>query len=550
MSSPVAMGAYAVETPRDEAPKPRSPRRFKLVVGALLFCGVVMAAVGASIYVFRTKVSTNAGDIVTNLQQSPAIRLTLTAKRASMAFNGKTSAQIYVVPRASSSFAFDAILSQVGPDVTQTYLVRDNRAYYSLLHNDVVVDAGCLDASQLPPIELLESSLSTASVVDATTGDVISASDCPDGKLLHLTFAGEAFVFCNSKNNKLTRASSPDLDIAVEYLDNTSSVPSMDIPAGLSCPVVVGPSQPAPAATLLQTSAAVSSALFGAPRVATVSKSSCACKSTPKPCLFVHGVGERASAPLADAYAGNWGSIEEHAPCCSSIKFAHFDTNTRSWTNETLQEEFCDAAKVVSNSGSKEINSLLLVTYSMGNLIAGAAVHNNKCNFGKDVTWVSLAAPMQGSKTSNEIENQCAGGSLKWILTKAGRCPTTEGYLSIRHQSTVSAEMQAQFAAAQAVRAKYADRLLCGTNAFGITSGKSLEVLLVGKISHHDDPTYDGFVDFSSCSQGFDKTKFGTDAATALHYEPSINHYDSSFLNGDGWWGADRKPVKWFECAL
>jgi hypothetical protein len=93
----------------------------------------------------------------------------------------------------------------------------------------------------------------------------------------------------------------------------------------------------------------------------------------------------------------------------------------------------------------------------------------------------------------------------------------------------------------------------------------------------------DGMVDFDSCSVGlldgetsradrldniirmedtlngkvpaasFEERSFMpwvTDAEGQGHYKAMINHADATFQNGDGWWGSDRKPVRWFECAL
>ncbi|OQR88403.1 hypothetical protein ACHHYP_06834 [Achlya hypogyna] len=66
---------------------------------------------------------------------------------------------------------------------------------------------------------------------------------------------------------------------------------------------------------------------------------------------------------------------------------------------------------------------------------------------------------------------------------------------------------------------------------------------------NNDGTLHDGVVSFPSCSVGFGN--FDTDAANSnANYKASINHLDTSFRNGDGWWGADRKPLKWFECSL
>ncbi|EQC29905.1 hypothetical protein SDRG_12449 [Saprolegnia diclina VS20] len=556
-------------TPSDEVPAPmttsRWPSRTRIVIAIVALTGVVCVTLGA-IFVFQTHVTNHATEIITNIQQSPGLKISLTAKRESMRFNGKATADVYVVPRGGvgSTLLFDALLTQVGPEITETYLLLDHKAYYAASKNGVVVSAECLDAGRVPPVQLMQTSLHESSVLDNYKVANVTIADCPDGKLLHLSFAGESFVFCNSKNNLLTHATGTDLDIAVEYLSDPTLLPEMEIPVlpngqPLSCDAVVADTVLPVAKSLLQTSSDVASYMAGYERSTVINKASCGCKmGKKKPCLFVHGVGETEAGPMTSTFPSGWGDIQEHAPCCSSVQFIHLETTNHRWDDASTQQEFCDAALRVSKApmyGSKELGSMILVTFSMGNLIASSAVANNKCNIGKDVTWVSIAGPMQGSKTANLLANKCAAGGwgneiLKFILKQVGFCPVQQAYDSLKHQSTVSATMQAKFAAAQAVRQKHVTRVLCGTNAVGLTSLASAAIGVVGKMSKHDSPEYDGVVDFTSCAVGIDPRKFGTSAETSFHFKASINHLDASMRYGDGWWGCDRKPVKWFECAL
>ena len=97
-------------------------------------------------------------DIVTNIQQAPGIRVTLTAKRKSMALNGQLTAQAYIVPHftgANGKLKFNAILNQPGSHVTKTYLLLDDRAYWSESKKDTIISAGCLDPAHLPPVHLV-----------------------------------------------------------------------------------------------------------------------------------------------------------------------------------------------------------------------------------------------------------------------------------------------------------------------------------------------------------------------------------------------------------
>ena len=91
-------------------------------------------------------------DIMTQIQQSAALRLTLHAKRESMVLNGHGSAIIYIVPRARVGGSFDAVLTQAGVNATETYLLVNDRAHYIVSHAGAVVSVDCLDPSQLPPL--------------------------------------------------------------------------------------------------------------------------------------------------------------------------------------------------------------------------------------------------------------------------------------------------------------------------------------------------------------------------------------------------------------
>ncbi|EQC24742.1 hypothetical protein SDRG_17365, partial [Saprolegnia diclina VS20] len=346
----------------DDQPTPRRRAKLRWIVGAVVFCGVVCASVGALV-VFTHKVRNNAAAITTNLQQAPGLLVTLTAKRASMDFNGQTSAQVYVIPHkasATGAVSFDAFLSQAGENVTQNYVLLGGRAYTSSVQNGVVVSAQCLTASQVPPVQLMQTSLAQSKVVDAIEGASSTAS-CDGGQLLQLTFAGESFVFCNSPENKLTHATGSDLDITIEYLADPTVIPDFDVPhvpgsAPLSCPVVVSPSTVAPeSATLAESTAAVWDVVKGNVRTVALFGFSCGCKGPKKPCLFVHGVGNFFDASLSSTDLLYWGFAHQHAPCCSSIQFAHFETIHNGWDKPRVQKQFCDAALATSNSKTQTV---------------------------------------------------------------------------------------------------------------------------------------------------------------------------------------------------
>ncbi|CAK4681471.1 unnamed protein product [Aphanomyces euteiches] len=541
-------------TPVDEAQdvQPRRFTRFRLVVAIVAFCGVVCIAVGAIVFTHKSD-QPDAKSIVNNIQQTPGLKVNIKALRSSMQVNGKSEVTVYIVPRAaqnaSSALEFDAILTQEGDQVTEQYVLLDNRGYWSVSSGETLLRSGCLDASQIPPVQLVQTSLEKSRIVsDVVVDGSVVEMGCESGQLLKLSFAGETFVFCNSNTNQLSHARGNDLELSVEYLRDPTLVPDIVAPSDLNCPLVqtaLPNLETAPTSSKNHLESIAGSAHLEA--------SSCGCKGPKKPCLFVHGVGQKTSGPLTDTFADYWGSIDEHAPCCTTIKFAHMDTVSRGWDDASLQQEFCNLAlQVATGNSGNTIGNLILTTHSMGNMFASAALVNNKCQFSSGVTWVSLAGPMQGSKSANLLVEKCKSGgwgdlAIKGILNLVGQCPAQPGYLSLLHQSTVDANRKNQFLAILSKRAQYVSKIVCGTSAVGlVTTDAALKI--VGDLSKHD-AANDGLVDINSCQAGYGTKGFGTTTSSA-NYQAALNHRDITFRNGDGWFGDDRKPIKWFECAL
>jgi hypothetical protein len=118
-------------------------------------------------------------------------------------------------------------------------------------------------------------------------------------------------------------------------------------------------------------------------------------------------------------------------------------------------------------------------------------------------------------------------------------------------QTTMPEVLQSSYLAAQETRAKYVSKTLCGVDPIGLFTKFSVVMETLSNIVYDGKRSSinDGMVSWSSCSTGV-ADELSTDASTPGNYQASINHFDASFRNGDGWWGSDRKPVRWFECAL
>ncbi|KAF0714001.1 Aste57867_4107 [Aphanomyces stellatus] len=159
---------------------------------------------------------------------------------------------------------------------------------------------------------------------------------------------------------------------------------------------------------------------------------------------------------------------------------------------------------------------------------------------------------MKGSMAANLFQEKCTDGGwnsiIKDPLTFLGVCPPTEGPKSLLHQATVNQNQANNFAAAQRVAGQFVKRAACGVDSYGLNTLFSVMYDTVGHWAKHNGAN-DGVVDFDSCAAGLNQGAFGTSYTNGF-YKASLNHGDLTFRNADGWWGDDRKPIKWFECTL
>ncbi|KAF0691956.1 Aste57867_16902 [Aphanomyces stellatus] len=252
------------------------------------------------------------------------------------------------------------------------------------------------------------------------------------------------------------------------------------------------------------------------------------------------------------------------APCCSSTKYVRWDTINYGWNSSELQLAFCDAALQVSvGAVGRTIGNLILVTHSMGNLIAAAAVANNVCRFPDDnnpttaaLSWVALGGPMLGSWTANFAIDQCKheakGGVIRDQLDAWDLCPIPEAIASLVHERSADADstLKKNFAAARAVYAKYVTHAACGTSHDGLESPHNLLYQALEWIGQRNETTgNDGVVDFESCAAGLDESRFVPDY-TSRFYKAAVNHGDLSFNGDDDPEDVARQPKKWFQCLL
>ncbi|KAG9404744.1 hypothetical protein AC1031_004949 [Aphanomyces cochlioides] len=168
--------APATASPGIGEPTPRPTRRLHLVVALAALCGVVCVAVGALVFTNHHDKPSGAKAIVNNIQQSVSLKVSLKALRSSMKINGQSEAVAHLFPRS------------VGAD------------------NGTQLSAGCIDLSQVPPLELIQASLEASRqaqevIVNGFPREINCAE--ADSRLVELRFAGEKFVACYSGQTRV-----------------------------------------------------------------------------------------------------------------------------------------------------------------------------------------------------------------------------------------------------------------------------------------------------------------------------------------------------------
>eukprot|EP00644_Phytophthora_capsici_P002771 jgi/Phyca11/573718/estExt2_Genewise1.C_PHYCAscaffold_550091 len=424
------------------------------------------------------------------------------------------------------------------------YSLVDGTTYYTSRPNGSPVPeaaAGCLPAGSVPPIGSVLNAIHSATTAQSGGAN----SKCPGGSVMVFQFAGEDFVLCSSQSvQDGFQIYGKHLDIGV----NDCSAVSDGSVALSSLGQLYGITMPSSLRALKEESEAVH-----------LASSTCTCQSTPRPCLFFHGMDVKADGGIVDSYSF-FGDIKEHAPCCSSFSFAILNTVDYEWYNDTLQQKACNAAMSVStgktDSGSTEINDLIIVAHSMGNNMLAGALATGKCSIGSNVDWVDLSGPMKGSMGSDFLHQICDGGNV-WqnILAELGgligQCPGTTTRRSLVYDggNYCDSECSARYAAARAVHKKYVTASMCGTTYSGLLSGEYAGLLAGGLLIPHHSSKNDGIVEFQSCIGDLDSSLFKTTYSTTW-YAAALNHADTTFHNGEGLFSSAKKPLKWFECLL
>jgi hypothetical protein len=498
----------------------------------------------------------------TSLADAPSLKLHVTLQRKAMELYGQSEFDVYATPVVSddgTSVLYDGYATFVEGHERITYTLVDGAAY--LVTNDSTSNAAtvrCIPASTLPFKDILPTLNEATPIPSASIGG--EAVECETGNLFKTSFAGVHYAICASGGDGFTAFSS-DLSIDVEYLDSAVVIPRAKMKDGSSCETTAEAASMTSTALALLTGSDIPTQagrkLKQESHMA-LAASSCPCNSTPRPCVFFHGLGNENDEPeLQDSSRHfGWDKIQGHAPCCTTIKYAALNTVDFGWTNSSLQEKVCDHSLSMSESSdlsSRTIEDTIVVTHSMGGLMLAGALANDECRLAKSSTWVALSPPMSGSMSSDYLMDFCNDEVDNFVtdLLFIGRCPASTATKSVvyKGEKYSTAEVDAAYDAAQAVYRKYVSAAMCSSSYVGNISKYQAKYMLGGRLIPHKSSKNDGLVEFQSCAGGISPTKFGR---TPYHqfYQCELNHADTAFKTGDGIFKQTVLPIKWFECLL
>jgi len=448
----------------------------------------------------------------------PSIKLGFNIQRSTMEVYGTSSFDVYVKPVLSgSNVTFDGKVTFEQDGTTHNFYVVDSVPYHEVV-NSTADSTTCLPTELFPSVTDIVDAIASATAVSSVSTD--QDISCNNGTWLSTTFAGESYVLCtgaNAEDGNFT-VYGEDLSISFEYLSEDVTI-AKPANAPSDCSAVSDNSVALHSLGQLYGITLSSSrrALKEEAGAAHLASSSCTCQGTPRPCLFFHGMDVEADGGIVDSYSF-FGDIKEHAPCCSSFSFAILNTVDYEWYNDTLQEKACNAAMNVStgstDSGTTEINDLIIVAHSMGNNMLAGALATGKCSIGSNVDWVDLSGPMKGSMGSDFLHEICDGGNvLQDMLAELGgligQCPGTTTRRSLVYDGGdyCDDECSARYAAARAIHEKYVTAGMCGTTYSGLLSSEYAGLLAGGLIIPHHSSKNDGIVSAAALEKPISRTK-------------------------------------------
>ncbi|CAH0479283.1 unnamed protein product [Peronospora belbahrii] len=531
---------------------------------------ITVAIVTTLLGLLQLTISSEKSQVQIGLTNAPSVKLHVKSKRRAVTLHGKTEFDIYATPVVSpngTSMYYNSYAKFIDEDSEFIYTIIDGAFYLTTKDASNTPTVQCLSSSILPFHEILPALNDVTSIPSASIGN--DFVECTRGNLFETSFLSVQYAICASGKAGFTVHGS-DLEISVAYLDEPVRIqkPELADESNLCEPIEMATSI-SPTALALITGDTVRTSVSRRLKFKwpwekkfhlDMKPSECnKCLHTPRPCIFFHGLGNgREEAELQDTpklISTQYGDMRGHGPCCSTLKYAVLNTNDFGWTNDTLQQKFCDhmyTMSPTSNKTNKIVRDTIVVTHSMGGLVLSAAIASGKCKLANTASWVVLSPPMAGSMASDFVVDACDKGTPDFavnLLELVGQCPVT-----VARQTTfrlggryITPSLEAAYLAAQKAFRKNAFAVLCSDYFLGLVSRLQALCVLAGTVIPHRSLKNDGLVEFESCLGGLDSSMFG-DNYMDTYYRAQVNHGDSAFLAADSWLSDAQKPHKWFEC--
>ncbi|KAL3658136.1 hypothetical protein V7S43_016979 [Phytophthora oleae] len=457
-----------------------------------------------------------------------------------------------VISNDSSSVMYDTFTTFSDDSALYNYTVVDGRGYAS---DGLQVE--CDDSDTVPSINSIIQALNEAVPVSSLSSST-GAVTCPSGEIFKVAVNGIDLGVCFSGSSGFTMYGS-DLEVLVEYLKLSERItkPTLD---AIQCEKVASPTVVSSIGKSLLTGEPLSphdSRMLLFNLDFSFGDDACECKSTPRPCFFLHGLGIKTEEPEnLDVFPTKyWGNLTDHAPCCSSMHYAMLNTMNNAWTDDEQQQKVCDRALAVNEaSQGSAITDTIIITHSMGNLMLAGAIATGKCSIASSSTWVGLSGPLRGSMASNYFQDSCKNDTnfvAEDLVSKTGYCPPDDGIISLAYEgeSYSSPELDKAYVAAQKAYRSNVDALMCSNGFSGLKSKRQWWYWTLGTVVPHHSFKNDGMVEFYSCAGGFPTSDFGNSYEDKF-YLTKLNHADTAFRYGDALLSKAKMPVKWFECLL
>jgi hypothetical protein len=505
------------------------------------------------------------------------------ADSPSMPTGGSIDGLLFPKTLADGSLSFDGRITYEHVGLQYNFTVLNDKGFVTVenVTSRQLTRSECLVKDNLPPLSMLTDALKNARVVDAVANPQFNVT-CASGKLIEIFFADEPYVFCSTASRQM-EVTGEDLSASIQLLQDNSqgdvpTVASLVVPATVnlaSCSSLMTSTTAASTRSLtaktIQRARDAITVAKGERRLSHMGATQCGCTDGLKKCLFVHGLGYNAGETTS-SFPDYFGKIETQANCCSEVKFLHIDTVNRTWFDDASTEAICNEAVAMTGSADKmAIENVAIVAHSMGNLVFQAALMNQKCGLAKSSKYIALAGPIYGSASASSAvsiigslpkavqdrlcyddPNTVIDNLLVKALLSFGLCPTRTAISSIvlKGSKPSTPELDAMFTAAGVQFAKSVSSSLCGVSPIGLLTTDSIQLSILGTVSGHASLENDGQVHIDSCRATIDRSQYSNRWDGGKFYIAGINHLDGTFRNGDGWWGNDRKPIKWFNCQF